>query len=76
MHARFVGKQTTIASGLGVDTKIIKLKKMIAPTGCTNGVLGFTIRLRLHFQRYHFTANVMVKPNASKVKVANKKNNM
>ena len=72
MHVRFVGRQITIASGLGVDTKTIKPKKIIVPTGYTNGLLGFAIRLRLHFQRYHSTANVMVKPNAPQVKVANK----
>ena len=77
MHVRFVGRQTTIASGLGVDTKAVKpKKKMVVPTGYINGVLTFNIRLKLHFQRCHSTANVMVKPNAPKVKVANKKNNM
>ena len=73
MHVRFVGRQMTKAFGLDVYTKTIKPKKITDPSGCTNGVLDFTIRLKLHIQRCHSTANAMVKPIIPKVKVANKK---
>ena len=50
-----------------------KKKKRIAATRYTNDVLAFTIRLKLHFQRCHSTANVMIKPDAPKFKASNKK---
>ena len=70
------GETNDLNFWLGCGYKNNKTKKMIVPAGYTNGVLGFTIRLRLHFQRCHSTANVMVKPNAPKVKVASKNNNV